>query len=296
MHILLISNPAARNGRARKFLEPVLGAFAKHNIQVTVAYTSCRGDAIERVSQADLHDVDAVVAMGGDGTVFETVNGIFRRNEPAKPPLGIIPVGTGNAFVRDFGLDTSHWQEAVTCIANGKTRPVDVGQFTCADGTWQFLNIVGLGFVSDVCETAHRLKKIGNMSYTIGVFHRTLKLDTFPVRLVVDGEERLRETVFIEISNSRYTSNFLMAPDAKLDDGRLDVTLLNRVTRRRLLSAFPRIFKGTHVELDEVESFTIRKLHIETDRPRLLTPDGELLGHSPVTIECLPGALDIFAP
>lgn len=296
VHILLIANPAARNGRAREFLQPVVAAFAEQGITVTVEHTTCRGDAIERVQHADLDGVDALVAMGGDGTVFETVNGLFRRKKGRKLPLGIIPVGTGNAFVRDFGLDTAHWKDAVRCIVNGRTKAVDVGQFVCKDGTWQFLNIVGLGFVSDVCETAHKLKKIGNLSYTIGVFHRTIKLDSFPMRLVVDGEEQIRETVFIEVSNSRYTSNFLMAPEARLDDGYLDVTVLNKVTRRKLLSAFPRIFKGTHVELPEVDSFQVKHLVIETDRPRLLTPDGELLGNSPVTIECLHKALNVFVP
>ncbi len=296
MRALLIANPQAHNGRAAKLVQPVIEALNEQGITVEARMTEARGHGIDLVREADLSDMDAILAMGGDGTVFETLNGLFRRDEPTGLPLGIIPVGTGNAFVRDFGLDNQQWREAIRIIGQGNRRTVDVGRFTCKHDIWYFLNIIGLGFVSDVCETAHRLKKLGNLSYSIGVLHRTIRLNTIPLDMDMDGQTLKRDAVFIEISNSRYTSNFLMAPEAKLDDGLLDVTILNRVSRTRLITAFPRIFKGTHVELPQVETFQIRQLTIRTEKPRLLTPDGELLGQSPVSIQCLPGALEVFAP
>ncbi len=296
MRALLIANPQAHNGRAEKLIQPVIDELTEQDISIELRMTESRGHGIQLVQESNLTGIDAVIAMGGDGTVFETLNGLFRRNETTMLPLGIIPVGTGNAFVRDFGLDNQQWREAVRIIGQGNRRTVDVGRFTCKQDIWYFLNIIGLGFVSDVCETAHRLKKLGNLSYSIGVLHRTIKLDTIPLDMDMDGQTLKRDAVFIEISNSRYTSNFLMAPDARLDDGLLDVTILNRVSRTRLITAFPRIFKGTHVELPQVETFKIRQLTIRTQEPRLLTPDGELLGQSPVSIQCLPGALEVFAP
>lgn len=85
-----------------------------------------------------------------------------------------------------------------------------------------------------------------------------------------------------------------MAPAAKIDDGLLDVTLAGRMTRRRLLQCFPKIFTGEHVELPEIETFQAKKISIECAKTKVLTPDGELIGITPVTIECLPGAVEVF--
>jgi len=294
--MLLVFNPKAHNGKAWKVLPKLEAALEKAGLDVDRVDTRARGDGTTRILEADLDRYDGVLAAGGDGTVFEVVNGLFRRDGGPAVPMGIIPIGTGNAFVRDMGLDNRHWDDAVQMIAKGNTRKVDVGRFGWNGEHWYFINIIGIGFVSDVCDTAHHVKWMGNLSYSIGVLHRVAALRTFPVRLELDGEPSNRDVVFIEVSNSRYTSNFLMAPDAKIDDGKLDVTILGKVSRTRLLTAFPRIFKGTHVELDEVDSIQASRIVIDTDTHRLLTPDGELLGRSPVTIECLQQALTVFWP
>lgn len=98
-----------------------------------------------------------------------------------------------------------------------------------------------------------------------------------------------------EISNTRYTSNFLMAPGASIDDGLLDVTLLGKASRTRLLRCFPKIFTGEHVHLDEVETFKAKKITLHTDEPKILAPDGENLGSTPVEVECLQRAIKVFS-
>ena len=98
----------------------------------------------------------------------------------------------------------------------------------------------------------------------------------------------------MEISNTRYTANFLMAPAAKIDDGLLDITLLNKVNRRKLLQSFPTIFTGEHIHLDEVETFQAEKIKVESQVPKVLTPDGELVGITPVEVECLHKAIRVF--
>jgi diacylglycerol kinase (ATP) len=223
------------------------------------------------------------------------VSGYFENEDAKRPPIGVMPIGTGNAFARDLGLATFGLERAVDAICGGSTRPIDVGRLTTGDRVWHFLNIVGLGFVSDVTATAHRLKGLGNVSYTLGVIYQTLFLKTHRLHLEIDGEVLERDGVFLEISNSRYTSNFLMAPAAEIDDGLLDVTLLTEVSRRRLLSAFPKVFTGEHVDLDEVETYTARRLTVRTEVAKLLAPDGEIEGTTPVEVECLHRALEVFA-
>jgi diacylglycerol kinase (ATP) len=206
----------------------------------------------------------------------------------------VLPVGTGNAFARDLGLKSGGWLDAVGLIAGGKTRKADVGRFTTQGKRMHYLNIIGLGFVADVVDFASRVKLLGNVSYTLGVLFRTISLKSYHIRIEADGKVIETEAIFTEISNTRYTSNFLMAPTARIDDGLLDLTLLKKINRRRLLQCFPLIFTGEHVNMPEVETFKARQVRITTDSPKVLTPDGELLGTTPVDIECLPRDIEVF--
>ncbi|BBB33263.1 conserved hypothetical protein [Thermotomaculum hydrothermale] len=295
MKALLIFNPKAANGRAIKNLKKIQHLLLKKGIDPHIKLTECRGHGIELVEKEDLKNYDAVLSAGGDGTLFETLNGLFRnKSVEKKPPIGIIPIGTGNAFVRDMNLKTGDFESAIEIISNGKKKQVDVGKFTTGKETYYYLNIVGLGFVSDVNGLAHKLKIFGNISYSVAVFIKLIPLHTYRVKLIIDGKEIERENIFVEVSNSRYTSNFLMAPDAKIDDGYLDITLLNKTTRRRMIAAFPKIFTGEHIKLPEVETFKAKKLEIITEKNKILTPDGEMIGTSPVKIECLNKACEVF--
>jgi diacylglycerol kinase (ATP) len=294
MNLLLVYNTQAGHGKAGRLLDPTLARLAERGVRVDLRRTERPGHAVELVRGADLSAFDGVAAAGGDGTLYEVANGWFANPGGRKPPIGVIPVGTGNAFARDMDLATGQWAEAVDLIAAGKTRPVDAGRIRTGDRELHFLNIVGLGFVADVVKTAHALKWAGNVSYTIGVLHRTLALRPFRLKIEMDGRVLERDNLFVEISNTRWTSNFLMAPKAEVDDGLLDVTLLGPMTRRRLLKAFPLIFTGEHVNLPEVEQFQARSVRIEAGSPKVLTPDGELTGSTPATFDCLHRAVEVF--
>jgi diacylglycerol kinase (ATP) len=151
-----------------------------------------------------------------------------------------------------------------------------------------------MGFVADVGKTAHKLKVFGNVSYTIGVFYQMAFLKTYKVNIEVDDRSIEADNIFVEISNTRYTSNFLMAPDAEIDDGFLDITLLGKATRRRLIQCFPKIFTGEHIHLEEVEHFKAKKITVNPEIPKVLAPDGELIGITPVEVECLHQDVPVF--
>lgn len=294
MKVLLVYNPYAGHKRAKKILPQVEALFTEKKIDFDLRLTDYPKHAVEIVRQANFHQYDGVVASGGDGTLFEVVNGYFQNPSKKRIPLGILPTGTGNAFARDLNLDVSRWQDAVGVIRLAKPRKVDVGLFHTHGQDVYYLNILGLGFVADVTKTAHRLKIFGNISYTLGVFYQTILLNAHHLTIEIEGKVLERENIFVEVSNTRYTANFLMAPNAKIDDGLLDITLLGRLTRRRLLKCFPKIFTGEHIYLDEIETFQAKRLSVTTDIPKVLTPDGELLGITPVTIECLHQAIEVF--
>ncbi len=294
MRVLLVYNSNAGHQRANKILPQIEAAFVDHEITFDLALTDYPEHATEIVRYADFQDYDGIVAAGGDGTLFEIINGYFKNKSKARIPLGILPVGTGNAFARDLELDYSKWGEAIKIIAMQKPKKVDAGKFQSHGQEYYFLNILGLGFVADVTKTARRLKILGDSAYTFGVLHRTLVLQSSQMSIQIDGHLLERRCTFIEISNTRYTANFLMAPNAKVDDGLLDVTIAGKMSRRRLLQCFPKIFTGEHVDLPEVEIYQAKKIKIESDETKVLTPDGELIGITPVNIECIPGAVEVF--
>lgn len=294
MKLLLVYNPNAGHRRAAALYPDVLALFQEKGLSVDLRLTESPGHAVRIVGEADFSSYDGVVASGGDGTLYEVVNGYYANPARGSIPLGILPTGTGNAFARDLKMDAGRWREAVEIIAAGKKRRVDAGRFTTGGQTHYFLNILGLGFVADVTATAARLKAFGNVAYTFGVLVQTLFLHSYPIRIEADGRVLERENLFAEVSNTRYTSNFLMAPKARIDDGLLDVTLLGRMSRRRLLKCFPLIFTGEHVGLPEVESFQARHLAISTPQPKVLAPDGELAGFTPVEVECLKQDIEVF--
>ena len=293
--LLLIYNPNAGHGKSKKILPEVQRFFKEKNIEFDILLTERQGHGMEMVSKADFKTYDGVVAAGGDGTLFEVINGYFRNPSKKRIPIGVLPTGTGNSFSIDLGLGVAKWKEAIDLISLNKPAKVDVGCYKANEKEYYYLNILGLGFVSDVGKTAIRFKSLGNLSYTIGVIYQTVFLKTHQLKIELDGKILERENVFVEISNSRYTANFLMAPDAKINDGYLDVTLLNKLTRRKLLSTFPKIFTGEHVNIDEVETFQAKNIRIETNVPKILTPDGEIFGTTPVEIKCLHQAVEVFS-
>ena len=294
LKLLVIYNPNSGHRRSGKILPEVKEYFKTKNIEIDTILTEKQGHGMEIVSNADFELYDGVVAAGGDGTLFEVINGYYQNKSKKRIPIGVLPTGTGNSFSIDLGLDKTKWKEAIDIISQNKPKKVDVGYFKTNDVEYYFLNILGLGFVSDAGKTAIRFKVLGNISYTIGVIYQTIFLKSHQIKIEIDGKTLERENIFVEISNSRYTANFLMAPEAKIDDGYLDITLLKKVTRRRLLACFPKVFTGEHVNLDEVETFQAKNIRIETDVPKILTPDGEFYSATPVEVKCLHQAVEVF--
>jgi len=295
VRLLLVFNPHAGGGRAARLEGPVLRALESF-ARVDCHRTSGPGSATERLAGCSLDNYDGVVAAGGDGTLFEVVNGLCAHPDGVRPPLGVLPVGTGNAFARDLGLEPGAWENGVALLRAGQTRPLDVGHVESRDGAYHFLNIVGAGLPVAAMLTAERLKPFGSSAYTLATLWQALRCRSEKFELELDGEPVRQDSLFVEIANTRYTgTSFLIAPDARLDDGLFDVVLVQRLPRRRLLRLFPSIYSGTHVRYPEVTVRRAREVRISAPVGLPLAPDGEMRGTTPATVRCLPGALDVFA-
>jgi diacylglycerol kinase (ATP) len=297
MRILVVYNPSAGGGRARQLLPGIRRYLEERNIVAEFLLTQARGHATVLVEQHELTRFDAVVAAGGDGTLFEVLNGYLRNAAAHKPPLGLIPNGTGNAFMKELGLGTTDWRKAIDIIALNRSRAIDVGRLQSQGRTWYFLNIVGMGFIADIAQTAARLKWLGNAAYTLAVLLQLPRLRAQRLSLVIDGQSVEREGIFVEVANSRYTgTSFLIAPKARLDDGLLDVVLLKRVSRLGLLRLLRTVYDGSHIRHPQVEYLQARSISVTEAVPGRLVPDGELLGSSPAAFKCLPGAVRFLWP
>lgn len=295
MNILVVYNPHAANGRARKLIPQIKSYLNQSGLEALILQTKSSGHAVELVKQADLSQLDGVIAFGGDGTLFEVLNGYQLNNAKAKPPLGLIPNGTGNAFMKALNLHSADWQKAIDIIARNCPRRIDIGRFVSEGQTRYFMNIVGMGFISDVAESAVPYKWMGNAAYTAATFRNLVKLKSQKMTIEVDGETFERQGVFVEVANSSYTgTNFLMAPKATLDDGLLDVVILKSITRLRILRLFTSIYDGSHINYDEVEYIQGKKIKVIEEKPGRLIPDGEILGMTPVEFECMPGAIEFL--
>jgi diacylglycerol kinase (ATP) len=297
MKILVIYNPHAGGGRARRLLPAIRQTLAAQSIDAEFLLTEARGHATTLAEERDLTPFDAVVASGGDGTLFEVLNGVMRNPGARKPALGLIPNGTGNAFMKELGLRTSDWRKAIDIIARNQPQTIDVGRLQTQGQSWYFLNIVGMGLIADIATTAARLKWLGNAAYTLAVLLRLPWLNAQRLQLEIDGKTVEREGVFVEVANSSYTgTSFLIAPKARLDDGLLDVVLLKRVSRLGLLRLLRTVYDGSHVRHPQVEYLQVRSITVTEPAPGQLVPDGELLGLTPAHFECLPGAVRFLWP
>ena len=295
MKLLIIFNPKAAHGRSVRKLKEIKAKFESLNIHTKFIATTHPGHAKELVATTVLSNFDGVIAAGGDGTVFEVLNGLYEHPKPARVPLGLLPIGTGNAFARELGLQPANWSDAIDIVHRQRLREVDVGFVNSADGSYYFLNIVLMGFAVDASISARKLKYFGNAAYTLATLWQVLKLKSYPLVMKVDGRVVRSDNVFVTISNSRYTgTHFLIAPDASIDDGQLDITVLQKLSRLRILKLFPTIYSGRHVEYSEISNLKGARISIQSPQTMLLGPDGEFYGCSPAEISCLHRDLNIF--
>ena len=291
---LVVYNPAAGRGKAGKMLDLVKSELHNKGFNYDLYLTKEKRDAWQFIQNKDLYDYSGIIACGGDGTIFEVVNGLL--NNPGELiPIGILPVGTGNSTAKELEIETNDIEKALNIIEKGHIQKVDAGRFITGGDEYYFINILGLGFVTDVLETANKFKMFGEAAYTIGVLVKTLFLKSYDIKIEVDNRVITAPNILVEVSNTKYTGgNFLMAPTAEINDGLLDVNILRKLSRKRLLAIFPKLFKGTHINEPEIEYIKGEKINIVCDPVKKISPDGELLGTTPISIECLPGKIILF--
>ncbi|HEX4001039.1 MAG TPA: diacylglycerol kinase family protein [Candidatus Acidoferrales bacterium] len=293
---LAIVNPAAGGGRCGKLAPAYLERVRKAGIAVEVARTAKAGEATALARSAYAQGQRNFLAVGGDGTAFEIVNGLFPEAAThGQPVLGFLPLGTGNSFLRDF---TTHGAEhTIEALRQARRRPCDVLRLRHSGDDIYFINLLSLGFPAEVGElTNRRFKALGELGYILGVMARLawLRHPAFPHR--VDGADDWdrRSCLFLTFSNSKFTGGKMMiAPKADPSDARIEYVRWGPVGRLQLLWTFPRLFTGTHIDHPLASRAATERVDLDLAEPVNAMVDGEILRLKCRSIEILPGALDV---
>ena len=285
----LIVNPNAGGGRTAKALPRVEQALEQHGLEYRVELTISIEHAIELAREAAERD-EVAVSYGGDGLAGAVAHGL-RGTDGV---LGVLPGGRGNDFARKLGIPREPLP-AAEILAHADPKTVDVAE---VDGR-TFLGIASYGFDSDCQDLANATKVVrGQLVYLYSAV-RTLAAWK-PERFTFSadgGEERSFAGYAVAACNSGvFGGGMLLAPDASLEDGLLDVVLTKESSKLSYVRGLPKVFKGTHLADPSAELFRARELRVDAARSFRIYADGDPIGTTPATIRAVPGALRVLAP
>jgi YegS/Rv2252/BmrU family lipid kinase len=242
-----------------------------------------------------------VIAMGGDGTVHEVINGIMEIPEDKRPVLGVVPVGSGNDFAHAIGVPAKS-DHALVHALNSDLSKVDLGLMTDGHGKKEYFdNTTGIGFDTVVTIRSHRLPLLrGFLMYLTAVI-QTIFLNHDPISMKIETEEHKWEqsNLLLTICNGpREGGGFMIAPEAKIDDGILHYAMIKKVSRPMMFRLVPEVMNGTHGRFKQVTMGSCKKMSVSADRPMYIHADGEIYSGfgtdvRNVTFEVLPSVLKV---
>ena len=292
---LAIVNPAAGFGKAAKLIGPALDQLRAAGVEFDVAETTHGGHATALARAAYQSGYRCFIAVGGDGTSFEVVNGLFPEALKDDPPsLGFLPLGTGNSFLRDFTNDGAAY--AMAAITEGRSRPCDVIRLTHAEGEIYYINILSLGFVADVATLANRrFKRLGAAGYGLAVVACLANFKKRAFNFHIDGQPHSTpKTALLIFNNSKYTGgNMMLAPNADVGDGQIEIVRWS-ADRFDFIKNFPKCYDGSHIHHPLIWTGRAQRIDLNFDEPTDIMIDGEVMTVRLQSLEVLPSALQVM--
>ncbi|MFO7841992.1 MAG: diacylglycerol kinase family lipid kinase, partial [Fidelibacterota bacterium] len=295
MIIQVIYNPHSGGGRGGKLAPLIIQSLGQHGNMTIEHCTLYRNHATEIAKHIDMNRCDAIAVIGGDGTMYEVLNGLMANNTSQKrPPLGMIPVGTGNSFAKD--LNMFHWKDGILAVMKGKTRHADIMRFVTEGDNFYSMNSIGFGLPADVSIRGNKYKKfLGKWAYTACAVTEILRFKPHETRLEVDGVVHEYEGAFTNFSNSVYFGgNMKISPDSVIDDGFIEAVVLENLSKSELLHALPGVYSGEHLSNPHVKVYKGKHFKVETVPPKICNPEGEIFGVTPMEITVLPREIEFF--
>jgi YegS/Rv2252/BmrU family lipid kinase len=298
--VKLILNPMANMGRAWKAavdLRPIISEYGRADWSGTVYPTH----ATELARQAGMEGYDMVIAVGGDGTVHEVVNGLMQVPAEKRPVLGVVPIGSGNDFAHALGIPMKP-DYALMQALRGEASVVDIGLMTDDTGRKEYFdNTAGVGFDAVVTIRSHKLPLLRGVFMYLVATIETILLNHNPIKMKIeaDGETFEERVLLLAACNSpREGGGFILAPSAQIDDGIMNFALIRFCSRPMMFRLLPVVMRGKHERFKQVRAGLFRTLSLTSDRPLYIHLDGEVYttfnsNLRGVKFEILPGALQV---
>lgn len=292
----LVHNPVSGSARGGVLLRKVVATLALKGVQVDPVATERAGHAADLARGLAQAGHKTVLVLGGDGTLSEAANGILSLPPAQRPTLGFLPGGTGNDFLRDFGIRSV--QDAARAIGAGRTVAVDAVEVTWPGGRHYSINILGSGLAAKAgARFARSFRWLGQKGYDVASAIEIATMKACPTRLTLDGVEVRGDFPLVMACNSVHTGGAMpMAPGADPKDGLLDVLTVQDIGRLEILGLLAtKLRKGRHVESPKVKIRRAATVRVEPADPSPLLVDGEIIGTTPAEFRVLPGALRLLA-
>lgn len=277
----------------------------QYNISYQHHVTEYRRHSIRLVRDSLAQGYRNFIVAGGDGLLNEAVNAIFTQTEvdPTRVTVAVIPLGTGNDWVRTFGIPFDY-EAAIKIIRNGKSLKHDIGRVFYyvqkEEKSSYFINMCGVGFdaevnkkVTDDGERGH----LGPMKYRYHVFSSLMGYSPTRMTIVIDGKELKHEVFSLALGIGKYNGGGMkQLPFAMPDDGVFDLSIIRKITRLKVIRSMNKLYDGSFIELPEVSTYSGKSIQIHSDPKCWIEADGEALGESPFRFEILPQALNVVIP
>jgi diacylglycerol kinase (ATP) len=291
-------NPAAGAGKRGRLLGPALDRLRSGGLKIEVAETNSRSHATEIARSAYARGVRNFIAVGGDGTSYEIVNGLFPDAlQNGAPTLGFLPLGTGNSFLREFSDRGAEY--AIESLLAGRSRSCDVLRLRHREGTIFFINLLSMGFSADVATLRERrFSSWGELGYITSIFLTLSRFNRrpFPIRIAGELEFDNRRCLFVTFNNSKFTGGTMMiAPRAEVSDGLIEYVRWGPIGRLGLIRNLPGLYDGSHVRHPLAECKAVERIEFNLDSPVDVMVDGEVLTLQCEQLDVLPGALRVVA-
>jgi YegS/Rv2252/BmrU family lipid kinase len=287
-------NPASGNGVTGKRWAELAHRAAGLGLDGETIYSERPNHLIELAAAVD---ADVVVAVGGDGTMNEVVNGLMQREE--RPVLAVIPLGTGMDFVRTYGIP-NRFEDAVRVAAGDGVRTIDVGRVEHSRGTRYFANVGSVGMSAAVAQRANGMSKAlgGKATFFYALTRVFLEWQNTQISVELDdGTRREARMHDVVVANGRWHGGAMMlAPEAEPDDGLFDVILIGDINKRDFVTTAPKIYKGTYLAHPKVELLRARSVSVTAPERLPIELDGEQVGATPARFEVVPRALRVRVP
>ena len=292
-----IVNPAAGGGRSAKLAGAALARLRQNRLHVDSVASTGPGHAIELAREAYDQGYRQFLAVGGDGTAHEILNGVFAgRKSVERVALGFLPLGTGNSFLRDFSKNGA--ETATQAILENRKRAIDLIRLNHATGEVVSFNLLSVGFTADVAALTNRaFKPFGPLGYLLGVFVRVAQLHrrSFALRCDEDQDWDERRSLFLTFNNSKYTGGtMLIAPQADPTDGLIEFVRWGPIGRLGLLRNLPRLYDGSHIKHPLASRRAVRHVEFNISAPVDIMIDGEVATLECRSLDVLPAAVDVF--